>query len=325
MRRIGTSCRIAVVIAVVAASAAAAWAQGYPNRPIRLVLPAPPGGGHDVLARLMAQPLTQALGQQLVVDNRPGGNGVVGTQTVARSAPDGHTILSAATTFVTAPLLTANTPYSPFTDFAPIILAMHGPNILVVRPGLAAKSVSDLIALAKSQPGKLNYAAGSSGGSPHLAAELFKYMAKADIMHISYRGASQALIDLLAGQVDLMFATAVSVAPHIRSGKLRALAITSAQPSALAPELPTVAASGLPGYESGVAYGFLAPARTPEPIVRRLNAEMVKVLQRNEVRERLMGDGFEVVASTPDEYAAMIKRDSAKWGKLIREVNIRVE
>jgi len=269
--------------------------------------------------------LTQALGQQLVVDNRPGGNGVIGAQTVARSAPDGHTILSAATTFVTVPLLTANTPYSPAKDFAPVISAIHGPNILVVRPSLAAKSVSDLIALAKSQPGKLNYAAGSSGGSPHLAGELFKYMAKTDIVHISYRGAGQALIDLLAGQVDLMFATAVSVAPHIRSGKLRALAITSAQPSALAPELPTVAASGLPGYESGVGYGYLVPAHTPQPIVRRLNAEMLKVLQRNEVRERLMGDGFEVVGSTPDEYAAMIKRESAKWGKLIKEVNIRVE
>ncbi len=318
-------CTLAVMIALAAASAATAWAQGFPNRPMRLVLPAPPGGGHDILARLMGPSLTQALGQQLVVDNRPGGNGIVGAQTVARSAPDGHTILSAATTFVTVPLLTANTPYSPSRDFVPITLAIHGPNILAVRPSLAAKSVSDLIALAKSQPGKLNYAAGSSGGSPHLAAELFKYMAKVDIVHVSYRGAGQALIDLLAGQVDLMFATSVSVAPHLRSGKLRALAITSAQPSALAPDLPTVAASGLPGYESGVAYGFLAPARTPQPIVDRLNAEIVKILQRNDVRERLLGDGFEVVASTPEEYAALIKRESAKWGKLIREVNIRVD
>jgi tripartite-type tricarboxylate transporter receptor subunit TctC len=321
----GKWCGIAPVIIVAALSASATWAQGYPNRPIRLVIPAPPGGGHDVLARLISQPLAQALGQQVVVDNRAGGNGVVGTQIVARSAPDGHTILSAATTFVTVPLLTANAPYSPLTDFAPIISAMYGPNILVVRPGLPAKSVSDLIALAKSQPGKLNYATGSSGGSPHLAAELFKYMAKADIVHVAYRGASQALIDLIAGQVDLMFATAVSVAPHVRSGKLRALAITSAQPSALAPELPTIAASGLPGYESGVSYGFLATARTPQPIVRRLNEEMLKVLQRNEVRERLLGDGFEVSGGTPDEYAAMIRRESDKWGKLIREVNIRVE
>ena len=325
MRRAGASCRIAVVIAVTAASAGATWAQGYPTRPVRFVAPTTAGGGHDTVGRLVAQPLTQALGQQVVVDNRPGGNGVVGTQTVARSAPDGHTILIAATNFVTAPLLASEPPFAPLRDFTPITFATHGPNVLVVRPGLAARSVSDLIALARSQPGKLNYAAGSSGASPHLAAELFKHMAKVDIVHISYRGASQALIDLIAGQVDLMFATAVSVAPHIRSGKLRALAITSLQPSVLAPDLPTVAASGLPGYESGVAYGFVAPAGTPQPIVRRLNAEMVKILQRNEVRERLLSDGFEVVGSTPEEYAAMLKRDSAKWSKLIKEANIRVE
>ena len=189
----------------------------------------------------------------------------------------------------------------------------------MVRPSLAVKSVGDLIALAKSQPGKLNYATGSSGASPHLAAELFRYMAKVNVVQISYRGAAQALFDLIGGQVDMMFATAVSVAPHLRSGKLKALAITTLEPSALAPDLPTVAASGLPGYESGVHFGFLAPARTPQPIVRRLNADIVKILHRADVRERLLADGSEVIASTPEEYAEFIKRDGAKWGHSSRK------
>ena len=316
--------RSATAMLAVAASVAAA-AQTYPTRPVRLIVTTTAGGSPDMIARLFAQHLTQSLGQQVVVDNRPGASGIIGTQTVARSAPDGYTLMIATTNFVTIPLLKADPPYSVAADFAPIILAAHGPNLLVVRPTLPVKSVSDLIALARAQPGKLNYATGSSGASPHLAAELFNTMAKVKTIQVAYRGSAQALIDLIAGQVDLMFATAVSVAPHVRSGRLRALAITTAQPSALAPDLPTVAASGLPGYESGVTYGFVAPARTPQALVRRLNAEMLKIVQRADVKERLMSDGSEAIGSTPEEYAAFLRADSAKWAKVIKDANVRVD
>ncbi|MBI4190410.1 MAG: tripartite tricarboxylate transporter substrate binding protein [Betaproteobacteria bacterium] len=317
-------CTAAVGIALAGCIATTIFAQSYPTKPIRLIVPSPPGGSTDIMARLVGQNLTHSLGQQVVVDNRSGASGLIGIQTVARSTPDGYTIMIATTNFITIPLLIAEATYS-LGDFAPIVLAAHGPNLLVVRPSLPVKSVADLIALAKSQPGKLNYAAGASGATPHLAAELFKYMGKVNIVHIPYKGASAAVLGLIAEQVDIMFATAISVAPHIRSGRLKALAITSAQPSVLAPDLPTVAASGLPGYESGATSGFVAPARTPQPIVRRLNADMVNILQRADIRERLMRDGYEAMASTPQEYAEFLKRESAKWGKLIKEVNIRVQ
>lgn len=315
----------AIGVASIECGVVSVFAQGYPTRPIRLIAPTAPGASVDMVARLVGQHLTQAFGQQVVVDNRAGASQVIGTQIVARSAPDGYTMLTTSTPFVTQPLLKSAPPFSPVKDFAPITLAANSPNILVVTQSLPVRTVADLIALARSQPGKLNYATGSSGASPHLAAELFKSMAKVDFVQITYKGAAPALIDLIAGRTHLMFATAVSVMPHVKTERLRALAITSLQPSALLPELPTVAASGLPGYESGVSYGFAVPAGTSSAIVSKLNAEIVKILRKADVRRALLSEGAEVVASTPAEFAAFIKSDMAKWRKLIREINLRID
>jgi tripartite-type tricarboxylate transporter receptor subunit TctC len=314
-----------VLAAVVVCGSSVACAQMYPLRPIRLIVSTTAGGSPDFVARLMANNLAPQLGYQVVVDNRAGGSGVIGVQTVARSSPDGHTLLIATTNFVTIPLIKDPPPYQVLRDFAPITYAAQAPNILVVRPGLPVKTVADLIALARSQPGKLNYATGSSGASPHLAAELFNHMAKVATIQVAYRGAAQALIDLAAGQVDFMFATAVSVAPHIKAGRVRPIAITSLQVSSQAPDLPTVASSSLPGYESGVHYGFLAPAGTPQAIARRLNAEMVRILKRQDIVDLLRNDGSDVIGSTPEGYATFLKNDMAKWGAVIKVANIRMD
>ena len=325
-RTAGVTALIAVIaIGATAGMCGGAYAQLYPLRPIRLVVTAPPGGGADVVARLVARLLPLRLSQQVVVDNRGGANGVIGVVLAARSVPDGYTIVIVSNNFLTIPLLTPDAPYAPLRDFTPVTMATNSPNILVVHPALPVASVQELTALAKSRARKLNYAAGSSGASPHLAAELFKFMAKVDMVHVPYKGAGPALVDLISGQVDLMFATAVSVMPHVKSARLKALAITSAQRSPLAPELETVAASGLPGYETGVTYGFLAPAGTPDRMVATLNAEIVSILYRPEIKERLLNEGSEVVGSSPGQYTAFMKAESIKWAKLFSAANIRLE
>jgi tripartite-type tricarboxylate transporter receptor subunit TctC len=301
------------------AGAGVANAQNYPARPIRFVTAAV-GGGIDFTARLLAAGLTERLNQQVVVDNRGGTN--VAPQTVAKATPDGYTLLVHNNTVWIAPLLD-NVPYDHEKELWPITLTSRSPNILVVHPSLQVGSVQELIALAKSNPGKINYASGPVGASNHLAAELFKAMAGVDLVRIGYRGGGPALNDVLAGQVQVMFATTGSVTSHVQSGKLKALAVTSAAPSPLVPGLPTLAASGVPGYSSEAIYGFWAPANTPAPIMTRLNQEAVRVLNQPEMKERFFRSGVETVGSTPREFAAVIKAEASRLAKVLKAAGIR--
>ncbi len=299
----------------------AVCAQSYPNKPIRLVT-AEPGGGNDFAARLIAPGLSSSLGQQVVVDNRP--SGVIPGQIVSKAPPDGHTLLVSTGVVWLLPFM-QSVPFDPVRDFSPITLAVSTPNILVVHPSLPVKSVKELIALAKARPGELDYASGALGSSSHLAAELFKAMAGVNMMRIPYRGAGPALLALVSGQVQLMFATAGSAAAHVGAGRLRALAVTSAQPSALLPGLPAIAASGLPGYEANTPFGIFAPAGTPAIIISRLNQEIVRVLNSPEVKEKFFKAGVEVVGSSPEKFAAAITSDMARMGKVIKAAGIRAE
>lgn len=271
-------------------------AQDYPHNPVRIVASGT-GGGGDFASRVIAQGLTSNLGQQVVVENRGGGIGAA--EVVARAQPDGYTLMFYGSTIWVSPFMRSNLPYDPVRDFAPVTLAIRSPNVLAVNPSVAAKSVKQLIALVKSKPGELNYAARASGSTPHLAAELFKSMAGVEVVRIPYKSNGAAYTDLLSGQVQLMFATTGGATPHIQSGKLRALAVTGAQPSPLVPGLPTVSAAGLPGYESVSMSGVFVPAKTPRLLVNRISSEIIKVLNSADVKERLFGSGVEVAAILP--------------------------
>ena len=308
-------------IALAVALSCPVSAAEFPAKPIRIVT-AEAGGTGDVVARLLAAGLSRTLGQQVLVENR-GGNGVIPAQAVAQSAPDGHTLLLYGSTVWLLPMLVDNVPFDPARDFAPITLATRSPMIVVVNPSLPVKSVKELIALAKAKPGELNYGSAGIGGTNHLAPELFKAMAHVDIVNVLYKGVAPALNDLLSGRLQLMFPAAASAMPHVKSGRLRALAVSTAQPSALAPGLPTVAASGLPGYEAAFLTALHAPAKTPAPIIARLNQEIVRVLNEPDVKERLFGIGVEGVGSSPEALADTMKAEVTKWGRLIREAGIR--
>ena len=296
-------------------------AQNYPNKPIRIVT-GTPGSASDFASRLIAQGLTGSLGQHVIVDNRVG---IVAIETVVKAPPDGYTLLYYASTLWLLPLMRKDVSYETLKDFAPITLTVRSPNILVVHPLVAANSVKELIVLAKAKPGTLNYASGGVGASSHLAGELFKAMAGVNILYIPYKGAPQALNDVIAGQVQMMFSTPVSVTPHVKSGRLRALAVTSAQPSTLVPGLPTVAASGLPGYESVQMSGVLVPAKTLRPIINRLNQEIVRVLNAPDVKEKFFKTEVEVVASSTEEFSAKIKSEMSRLGKVIKDAGIRAD
>ena len=311
-----------LLLGVVTLVALPALSQSYPNKPVRMVVSGI-AGSSNFAARLIAQGLTGALGQQVIVDGREGG--VVVSELVAKAAPDGYTLLLNGSALWLLPFMRSNVPYDPVKDFSPITLAISTPNILVVHPSVPINSVKDLIALAKARPGELNCATGNAGTSNHLAAELFKAMTGVNIMRIPYKGIAPALNDLISGQVQLMFGAAAAVTQHIKSGRLRAVAVTSAQPSALAPGLPTVAAAGVPGYASVAIFGVLAPAKTPAAIIKRLHQDITRVLNTAEVRTRFFNSGSEVVASTPDEFAAAIKSEMAGLGKLITDAGIRDE
>jgi tripartite-type tricarboxylate transporter receptor subunit TctC len=294
-----------------------AWAQAYPAKPVRIVTVAP-GSANDIVARLIAQEIRNSLGQPVVVDNR----GTVAAELVARAPADGYTLLLYGSAVWLSPFIRASTPYDPVKDFAPITLVASSPNVVVVHPSLPVKSARELIALARSRPGEINYAAGSLGAAPHLAAELFKAMGKLNIVRVSYKGTGGSLIGIISGEVGLMFPTAGSVTPYIKSGKLRALAVTSLLPTALAPGLPLLSET-LPGYESVSLNGMLAPARTPDPVIRQLNAEVAKVMTRADIKEKLVAAGTDAMSTSPEQFAAIIQADMAKWGKVIREAGIR--
>jgi tripartite-type tricarboxylate transporter receptor subunit TctC len=308
----------AIVLATVAVCHAAE--APYPNRPVRMVVSGV-AGSSNFTARLIANGLSGSLGQQVVVDGREGG--VIAADLAARAAPDGYTLHLNGSALWLLPFMRSRVPYDPVRDFTPVTLAISTPNILVVHPSLPVKSVRELVALAKAKPGDLNCATGNAGTSNHLAAELFKSMAGVDITRIPYKGGAPAISDLVGGQVQLMFGASLAVSQHVQSGRLRALAVTSAKPSALAPGLPTVAEAGVPGYASVAIFGVLAPAKTPPALVERLNREIVKVLQQADVKERLFNAGSEVVASTPDAFGTAIKAEMTSLGKLIKDAGIR--
>ena len=316
--------RLSTSMALIAASVqntGAAAGEVYPNKPVRIVATAP-GGLTDVVARLIAPGLTASLGQQVVVDNR---NAMVAVETAAKSAPDGYTILMNGSAFWLMPLLRDHVPWDPLQDFVPITMVVTSPSILVVHPSVPVKTAGELIALAKAKPGQINYAAGTIGATPHLAAELFKHMAGINLVRISYKGTGPAVTALIGGESQVSFPNAGSVMPHVRSGRLKALAVCSLQPSELAPGLPTVTATGLPGYESVSPQALFAPAKMPPALVKRLHAEVIRVLRAPEVKERLFNTGMEVVGGTPQELGAAIKSDMTRMGKVIKEVGIREE
>src|SRR5688572_14872370 len=312
-------CVLRLLLVLTSAAASLASAQNYPNRPIRIVTAAV-GGGIDVTARFLAAGLTERLNQQVIVDNRGGTN--VAPQTVAKATPDGYTLLIHNNTVWIAPLLD-KVPYDHQKELWPISLTSRSPNILVVHPSLQVGTVKELIALAKSNPGKIDYASGPVGASNHLAAEVFKAMTGTDLVRIGYKGGGPALNDVLAGQVKVMFATSGSVTSHVQSGRLKALGVTSAEPSPLVPGMPTVAASGVPGYSSEAIYGLWAPARTPAAIMARLNREAVRVLSQPDVKERFFKSGVEAVGTTPQQFAAAIKAETARLAKVLEGVGIR--
>lgn len=304
-----------------------AAAQTYPAKPIRIIDAFAPGGLTDFLARTIGQKMIESWGQPVIIENRSGAGGTVGVGVAAKATPDGYTLVVVPSTFTTNISLYLKLSWDPEKDFSPISLVARTTNILVVNPSVvSASSVKELIAFAKANPGKLNYASGGTGALPHLAGELFKAMAGVDMTHVPYKGTAPAMTDLVAGQVHLSFNSPLTALPHIKTGKLRALATTGAQRSSLLPEVPTIAEAGVPGYEVISWFGMLAPARTPEPIVSKLNAEFVKILQMPDVKERTSTVGLEIIGSTPEQMRAFIKEDIPKWAKVFKEANIpRVE
>ncbi|MGH8663938.1 MAG: Bug family tripartite tricarboxylate transporter substrate binding protein [Burkholderiales bacterium] len=313
-------CGFALVCALPAA------AQSYPTKPIRLIIGFPAGGGTDVTARTITQPLIEKFGQPIVIDYRPGAAGTVGNGVAAKSTPDGYTWLMTATgPHVIAPSLYRSLPYDPFRDYAPIGLVSTSPYLLLVHPSVEARSVAELVRWLRARPTPANYSSAGAGTPGHLASELFKSMTKVSIDHIPYKGAAPALVDLMGGQVQMGFSDMTISAPHLKSGRLRALAISSSTRSPLAPDLPTVAESGLPGFEALVWYGLLGPTGTPSGIVRQINAEVVRVLKLPETQQRFAALGATASPGTPEAFAAQIKRDYDKWAGVIKSAGITLE
>ena len=301
--------------------AAQALAQDYPSHPVRIIVPSPPAGGTDIVGRVLAEHFTKTFGQQFFVENKPGAGNLIGIETVARSAPDGYTLLMAPSTIVLNTVLYKKVPFDPVKDFAPITLTATAPNILIVNPSLPVKTTAELIALAKQKPGALNYGTPGIGTSPHLCMELMKYMAGIDIQHVPYRGTAAVVTDVMSGQIAVAFATALTAKPQVDSGRVRALAVSGPRRVGAMPNVPPVG-DAVPGYEAMQWYGLLAPAGTPAPVIERLNAEAKKALVSEEMKKRLAADGAEPLSSTPAEFAAFIGRELEKWGKVIEVAKI---
>ncbi|OGA46279.1 MAG: hypothetical protein A3F74_27140 [Betaproteobacteria bacterium RIFCSPLOWO2_12_FULL_62_58] len=310
--------------ALMAALAGESVAQAnYPNRPVRVIVPSSPGGGTDILTRLLTPQLSERLGQQVIVDNRPGAGSIIGNEIVARSPPDGYTLLMGISTLAILPSMHKKLSYDALRDLAPITQTISAPNILVVHPSLPVKSVKELIAFAHKRPGELNFASAGLGTNPHLSMELFLSMAKLRMVHIAYKGLGPAIIDLLAGHVVVATATMLTGLPHVRSGRLRGLGVTGARRSSVLPDLPTVAEAGLPGYEVTQWYGLFAPAETPGEIIAKLHAATAAVLQTPAIREKFAADGADAVGNTPDEFARFIRAETDKWTKVVRTAGIK--
>ena len=324
----GNMTKFCAAVSAGLAAALFAWpscAQDYPARPVRVIVPFAPGGPNEIIARLVAQKLADALGQPFLVEDRPGAGGNIGTDFVAKSAPDGYTLLSAGPgSLIINPLLGA-VPYDTARDFAPIAVMANAPNVLVVHPSVHARSVRELIELARSRPDDLNYASGGVGSTPHLAAALFASMAGIRISHVPYKGTGPAVADLLGGQVQIAVLGIPTVLPHVRTGKLRALAVTGKRRSGELPEVPTVEEAGVAGYEMSPWYGLLAPAATPRAIVARLGAEVTRIVRGAELKEKLAAQGAEPAGGTPDEFAVFLRAEAARWGQVIRDNDIHTE
>ncbi len=323
MNRLASRAALAFALAL---AAPLALAQAFPSKPVKLIVPFPPGGGTDILARPIAQKLSEKWGQPVLIDNRGGAGGNIGTRAAAEAPPDGYTlILGVQGTHAVNQSLYANAGFDSTKDFAALTLVANTPNILVVHPSVPAKSVAELVALAKASPGRINYATPGNGTPSHLATETFKSTAGVDLTHVPYKGSGPALADMLGGQTQVWIANAPVVLPHIRTGKLRALATTSATRPALAADVPTLAEAGLAGYEADTWYGLFAPARTPEPILAKIHADVVEVLRSPEIRETFAKQGAEVVANSREAFTRKLHEDVAKWKKVIADLKLRVD
>jgi len=317
--------RIALAVAALIA-AAPSVAQDYPVKPVRAIVPFPPGGAADIIARHTSQKLSEAFGTQFIVDNRGGAGGAIGTEFVARAVPDGYTLLKASSSTMSInPHFAAKQTYDPHTSFTPIILIGYAPNVLVAHPSVPAKTVKELIALAKAKPESLSFASNGSGTLSHLTGELFMQRAGIKLLHVPYKGAAPAVIDTVSGQTTLLFAAYPSITTQVKAGRLKALAVTSAKRIEIAPQLPTVAEAALPGFESNQWWGFYGPAGLPPAIVTRLNAEMNKILRTPDIKQRFAADGAEPGGGTPAELAAYLKADYERWGKVVKTAGIKPE
>ena len=299
--------------------------RAYPDKPLRLVVPYAPGGTSDIVARLIAAPLWNLIGQPVIADNRPGAGSNIGTEIVAKAAPDGYTLLMATPALASNPALYSKVNWDPIASFAPVTLVGEVPVVLVVNPGFAPKTVREVIALAKAQPGKINFGSSGNGGIGHLVGEHFKSMAGIDMTHVPYKGNGPALIDLMAGVLNLTFSDLAGASPFMKAGKLRPLAIASAKRSPRVPDLPTMSEAGVPGFQASSWFAVFVPANTPRPIVSKLNADIVRVVQAPELRDRLTGLGFEVVGGKPEELSAFLKAEITKWTKVIRDSGAKVD
>src|SRR5688500_10659204 len=316
--------RLFALVTALLLGGGAAGQQPYPEKPIRLIVPYAPGGSTDLLARLIGPKLAESWGQSVIVDNRPGGNTIIGTQALTKAAPDGYTILLMAIAHTIIPNLIP-TPYDPIRDFAPIATVGRGELLLVIHPSVPASNLQELIALAKSKPGQLNYASASTGGPLHLAGELFNMLAGVKTQHIPYKGGGPAMLDLLGGHVQMMFSSPPESIPHIKTGKLKAIAISGSTRSPVLPQVATFAEAGMPGFTAKNWFGILAPAGTPRPVIDKLAAEVARILALPEIRDKLLSQGMDPFISTPDQFGALLKSDLALYGKIIKAANVKLE
>jgi len=316
---------VVIVSVVLAAMPPLATAQAYPAKPIRWISPWPAGGANDIFSRAIGQKIGESLGQQVLVDNRPGAAGTIGSDIAAKAPADGYTlVMGSSPTHAIAPALYPALPYDPLRDFSAVTLVGSVPNVLVLHPSVPAKTVKEFIAVAKARPGKLNFASTGNGTSQHLSAELFKFMAGLDMVHIPYKGTAPALTELVAGQVDLAFENMPALIPHIQAGRLRALAVTTTKRSAVMPELPTIAEAALPGYDASVWFGVFAPAGTPRPVVDRLHGEILKALQTQDLKSRMIAMGTDVSGMGPDDFSAYVRKEIPKWANLVKAAGVKV-
>ncbi len=325
MKSFNAVMRMVTVVVLMAIAGSAGAQQAYPSKPIRFIVAFPPGGGNDLLARLIGQKLTESWGQQVIVENRPGGNTIIGTEALAKSAPDGYSIMVMSSTHVIIPQLKKDVPYNSIRDFAPVATLDSQEFVLVVHPSLPTNNLQEFIALAKSNPGALTYATTGSGGVQHLATELFSLTTGVKMLHVPYKGSAPALTDLVGGQVQVHFAVPYPAIPFIKSGRIKAIAISGEARLAALPNVPTFSEAGLPGYNVKWWHGILAPAGVPRAVIDKLSAEVAKILATPDTKEKLLAQGLEPFISSPDQLAALMKADMAKWGKVIKDANIKMD